>query len=213
MTEIKQEETQQELFNQFSGELKKAERFPSISRPQKPILFSTSVEQIILVSILLILAGCFIFFLGIMRGKALASKDQIAVSARPAPLAPQGDLKRVQPVRAVVTTQVTVKEVVATTPKVKLAAPAVLPAKALAKPSPATLDLNKPYTIQLVTYKKKDLAEREVAGLRRNGFYSAIIASGDYYQVCVGQYAAKEEARKDLKVFGSKYKDCFLRRR
>ncbi len=204
MTEIKQEETQQELFNEFSGELKKTERFPSISRPQKPILFSTSVEQIILVSIILILAGCLIFFLGILRGKFLASKGQVTAPVRIAP----------EPVRPTAVTSIAPKQAAAPLLKVKPSAASVaLPAKASVKPSPATLDLNKHYTIQLVTYKKKDLAEKEVAGLRRNGFYSSIIASGDYYQVCVGQYATKEEAKKDLKVFGSKYKDCFLRRR
>lgn len=213
MTEIKQEETQQELFNEFSGELKKAERFPSISRPQKPILFSTSVEQIILASIILILAGCFIFFLGIIRGKFLVSKGQAVAPVRLAPLVPQADVRRVDPVRSATATLVSAKQALAPSLKVKQAAPAAVPAKTPAKPSPATLDLNKPYTIQLVTYKKKDLAEKEVAGIRRNGFYSSIIASGDYYQVCVGQYATKEEAKKDLKVFGSKYKDCFLRRR
>lgn len=74
-------------------------------------------------------------------------------------------------------------------------------------------DPNKPYTIQLVTYKKKEIAENETALLRRQGFFSAIIPSGEYYQVCVGQYADKAEAARDLKTFSARYRDCYLRRR
>jgi len=49
--------------------------------------------------------------------------------------------------------------------------------------------------------------------LRRGGFFSWIIPSGEYYQVCVGQYLNKDDASKDLRAFSRKYKDCFLRRR
>ena len=49
--------------------------------------------------------------------------------------------------------------------------------------------------------------------LRAQGLYSFIIPSGEYFQVCAGQYASKEEAKKDVARFSAKYKDCFLRRR
>ncbi len=196
MTEIKPEETQQELFQEFSGETRKKERFPSLQRPQKPLLISTSIEQIILVSILLILAGCFIFFLGVIRGKGLgekAGKPGVVVQEAKPRQAPAPAPSRVP----------------AAPPKaVQPAPPAPLP-----PPRTAVLDLTKPYTIQLVTYKKRDLADKEVAALRKNGYYSVIIPSGDYFQVCAGQYATKEEAKTDLKTLGSRYKDCFLRRR
>ena len=74
-------------------------------------------------------------------------------------------------------------------------------------------DPARPYSIQLVTYKKKEYAEKEMKTLRRSGFFSTIIPSGDYYQVCVGQYASNNEARRDLAYFRVKYKDCYLRRR
>ena len=84
--------------------------------------------------------------------------------------------------------------------------------------SPAKTDsqvpvAEKPYTIQVVTHRKKEFAEAEVSRIRKLGYISFIIPSGDYFQVCAGQYASKEEARKDLGVFSSKYKDCFLRHR
>jgi hypothetical protein len=198
MPEISTQETQQELFQEFSGESsKKRERFPGLSRTPKPILISTSVEQIILAGIFLILIACLVFFLGVLRGKSLAG-----TSSRPAQPAPITALAQ------------------KSAPAPSKIPPPVSPAKTQpVKPkisSPAVVmkaDLSKPYTLQLVTYKKQDLAEREVAALRGRGLYSFIIPSGEYYQVCAGQYSNKEEAKNDLKVLSPKYKGCFLRRR
>ena len=189
-------ELQPELFTEFSREPKKPERLPQITRTQKPIFLSTTVEQIILISILLILAGCLIFFLGVLRGKALGvqkktASERVAVQTEPAPV----------PHRAA--------------PPAASVQPTPVPAvKAVEKP-PLNADIARPYTIQLVTYKKKDLADKEVAGLQKAGFYSFLIPSGSYYQVCVGQYQNKDDAKKDIKILGSKYKykDSFLRRR
>jgi hypothetical protein len=219
MTELKQEEIQQEFFG-FSAEPKKPDRLPGISKPQKPILISTSTEQIILVSIIFILASCFIFFLGVIRGKSLGEKVQRQIAA------PQAV---VQPVQSAA------KQVVVKTTSVKPQNAAPAQTFLTAKPSASsvksaevksqrvaapttksaltTLNLNKPYTIQLTTSKKKDLAEKEVDAIQKKGYFSFIIPSGDYFQVCVGQYATKDEAKNDLKIFGSKYKDCYLRRR
>jgi cell division septation protein DedD len=69
------------------------------------------------------------------------------------------------------------------------------------------------YTIQLVTHKKKEQAENEVRAVRKSGFYSFIIPSGEFYQVCVGQYGSHNDAKKDLAFFKSRYQDCYLRRR
>ena len=189
MTDSKSEEIQSELFQEFSSQPKKIERFPSISRTQKPILVSTSVEQIIFVGILLILVFCLVFFLGVIRGKSLTVVKSIAIQQpvsrmlvmpqyRPQGRPALGQPQNSQPVQK---------------------APDARP--------------DKPYMIQLVTYKRADLAERDALAFRRNGYTSTVVPSGDYYQVCVGQYATKDEAKKDLKYFGAKYKDCFLRRR
>lgn len=195
-------ETQKELFQEFSGEsVKKQERFPALSRAPKPILVSTSIEQIILAGILLILLGCLFFFLGVLRGKSLgrmvAEKPVSQVSARPVVAAkPQTPSMASSPPAPLQ------QQVKASATKTKTQASQAMAA-----------DLSKPYTLQLITYKKQDLAEKEVAALRRSGLYSFIIPSGEYYQVCAGQYSNKEEAKNDLRVLGAKYKGCFLRRR
>jgi len=185
MVEIHQEEKQQELFLEFQGVAKRPERFPALAKSHKPILFSTTIEQIILVSIALILVGCFTFFLGVLRGKSLSNPmshylimqrkiQAVTVTAKPE-------------VRAITARNNKVEQIQNTN--------------------------NNLYTIQLSTYKKQDLAEKEAVILRRSGFYSTIIPSNGYYVVCVGQYATKDAAKNDLKVFSVKYKGCFLRRR
>jgi hypothetical protein len=174
-------EGQQELFTEFQGEKKQPARLSSWTGSRKPVLVSTSVEQLILALIIAILAACLVFFLGVLRGRSLSPPP------KPAPAAGSPALRPVSP------------------------APATRPAGV--PPAILVQDADRPYTIQLVTHKRKDLAEREASMLRSSGFFSVIIPSGEYYQVCAGQYLNKEDAKKDLRFFSAKYKDCFLRRR
>ncbi len=183
----KEEEIQAELFHEFSSEPKKAKRFPSLHKSPKPILISTSVEQLIFAGILLILALCLIFFLGVIRGKSLLVSPLKATA--PAPVSHMLAMPQYRPPAS---------KTIAPTPQ--------------SKPAVSTA-VEKPYMIQLVTYKRRDLAENDVLVFRRRGVDAVVVPSGDYYQVCVGRYASKEEAKKDLKFFSAKYKDCFLRRR
>ena len=198
MAEIQTQEAQQEFFEEFSETLHKPERFPFVTKTQKPIFLSTSTEQILLASILLILSFCLVFFLGVLRGRALETRltAGAAAAGENAPL----------PVRPAHHDTLVAAAAPATTAAVETrpAASALLP---------TALNLNKPYTIQLVTYKKKALAEKDIGDLRQKGYAAMIITSGEYFQVCAGQYFNKDEARKDLKLFSVKHKDCFLRRR
>jgi cell division protein FtsN len=205
MTEIKPQETQHELFQEFSKEPTKGERFPSIAKAQKPVLISTNVEQLILAGIVLILAACFVFFLGVLRGRSIGNEPRPAQAAAPVRTAPVS-AQPVDPVRLQSVKKALLKERALSAPQ---SASAANPAPA----APAVKAGSKPYTIQLATFKKKDMAEKEIATLHRSGFVATMGMSGDYYEVCVGQYASIEEAKKDLKLFASRYKDRFLRRR
>jgi hypothetical protein len=200
MEEHRPKETQSELFpEQFSSGALRGERLPSIVRPQKQILLTTNTEQMLMAGIISILLLCGVFFLGVVRGKAIVGLPaeipaqayeeplRTAVPAMPPPAAKQQD-GPVPPAG---------RSGAATAPRAQN-----IPAES-----------TKPYTIQLVTHRKKDLAEQEMNGLRAQGFYSFLIPSGVYFQVCVGQYASKDEAKKDLARFAPKFKDCFLRRR
>lgn len=178
----KSQESQPDLFQDFSAAAKKPERFPAIAKTQKPILISTTLEQLLTLSVVVILGLCGIFFLGVLRGKAL---NKPAAPA-PAPAVSQ----RTLPVP-----------------------PTAAPAPAVPKPAILASISQKPYTIQLVTHRKKEFAEAEMAALRKMGLVTFLIPSGGYFQVCVGQYASKEEAKKDLLRFSARYKDSYLRRR
>ena len=169
----KPRETQPDLFQEHGAVSQKTERFPSIIKTHKPILISTTLEQLLTASVVAILVLCGIFFLGVLRGKGLNKTEIQTMQIPPA-----------------------------------AARPANRPLTVLTPPFTA-----KPYTIQLAMYRKKEYAEAEMGALKKMGFTSFLISGGGYYQVCIGQYASKEDAKKDLSRFASKYKDSYLRRR
>jgi len=193
MTDPRSKETQQELFEQFSGKSKKTERFPILSHTQKPLLVTTNTEQLLMGAILFILVLCGVFFLGVLRGKSLSRSMPMPVRIATSP-----------------TFRVDASRPRTETPTP--GTPVVVKPPEPAKSSGADISV-KPYTIQLVTHRKKEFAETEMNALRSAGFISTIIPSGEYFQVCVGQYASREEAKKDLARFATKHKDCFLRPR
>ncbi len=202
MTDTRQEELQGELFPSLSEDAKPIDRIGAAHRAQKPILLSTSLEQILLMVILLILSYCAVFFLGVLRGKSIVQLEPRArVIARPTVAMPAAEAPRVTlsapiPTRIPQTTQTPVTA----TPQVTiLATPAINPAK--------------PYTVQLVTYKNSDLTKSEISYWKKRGYNAFASLSGNYYVVYAGQYANKEEAKADLAVYKKKYKDAYLRRR
>jgi len=71
----------------------------------------------------------------------------------------------------------------------------------------------KPYTIQIIAYKKEKTAIKKAEALKKRGETSLILKSSNWFKVCVGSYANKDEARDDLKRLEKKYKGCFLRRK
>ena len=182
---------------------KPPERLPPFHRAPKPILVTTTVEQIILVGILVILAGCLVFFLGVLRGRSLSREvfrpePPAPVSAPQKPAAAVPSARKAEPAKPVPVFQ----PAQGLSPAVKIEARPAQPANP-----------TKPYTLQLITYKKRDLAENEAGELRRRGFQAFVAPKGEYFLVCSGQYGSKEEAARDLEALRAKYKDCFLRRR
>src|SRR3989338_6829066 len=149
MSEIDQEETQQELFAEFAGAAQKSERFLPQSKVNKAILLNTSVEQVILVSIALILVCCFVFFLGVLRGKSLGiDRPQALAQKKPKSLqTTPANMAQVPGAAFVAAT---------TTPQASEARSASSISKAQGSAA-----FSKPYTIQVSTYKKQDLAEKE----------------------------------------------------
>jgi hypothetical protein len=68
------------------------------------------------------------------------------------------------------------------------------------------------YTIQVVTYRDKSAAEKEIKILKSRGFKPLVFFSGKYIQLCVGNFRSKEKARLSLGKLRKYYHDCFVRR-
>ncbi len=195
MNEIKPQENQKELFSDFVPEPQRNERIPSIAKSHKPILISTTLEQMLLISIVMILVFCLVFFLGVLRGRSMGDQGFAARAAAESPA-----------VRKPVQVKAAVPQAAAK--------PAAIPGAVNRDGSIMVVrEQAKPYTIQILTTKKRAYAESEAASLKSRGINSWVMASNEYYVVCVGTYANKEEARKDLSFFASKYKGSYLRRR
>jgi hypothetical protein len=74
------------------------------------------------------------------------------------------------------------------------------------------------YTIQLYSFKSKDVSEKKVKELKKKGYsaYQSRIDLGNndiYYRVRVGQFKNREEAAKVLvKIFESETKEAYITR-
>ncbi len=146
-------------------------------------LYSISLEQILVALIVLLILFVLVFMMGVVRGRSGAVKL--------VPLAP--------------TNSAAPAAVAAPRPESNIV-PKHIPQPAVANTA------KKPYTIQLVTYRNEDRALREIADLKTKGLDARLVPRSGYYEICVGQYANRKEAQKDLRVFGIRYKGCYLRK-
>ncbi|MBI1978049.1 MAG: SPOR domain-containing protein [Candidatus Omnitrophica bacterium] len=69
------------------------------------------------------------------------------------------------------------------------------------------------YTVQLVTYNNKQLAQREIERLKSKGFEGFVIPSGSYFQVCVNYFESRTKARDFLNGFSDSGRcpDAYIR--
>jgi cell division protein FtsN len=74
-------------------------------------------------------------------------------------------------------------------------------------------DLDLPYTVQIVAYKKQKSAEKKAKELRKNGEKVFVIPNRKrtWYQVCIGAFKTRQEAKVLARKLEKKYKGCFVR--
>lgn len=83
---------------------------------------------------------------------------------------------------------------------------------------PSTKDKNKSelltesFTIQVASFKNEENALQEKKMLEHKGYLTSICKKGKHVAVFVGTYPTKNEAKDQLKILRSTYKDCFIRR-
>jgi hypothetical protein len=136
-----------------------------------------TLDKIILLVLVNITAGVFVFSLGIERGINLAKEP--SASAPAAALAVQVN----EPDSA--ETNLTDKTA-AVSPDAEPVSQVVVPAG------------GKSFTIQLVTYKNEKLARREADNLTAKGHRVFVIPSGKYFQVCIEIFEEKAQASRKL---------------
>jgi cell division protein FtsN len=68
------------------------------------------------------------------------------------------------------------------------------------------------YTIQLASFKKRELARRERSRLREKGIDARIARRGEWFQVFANGYNDIGEAKKAKEIFSYEYSDCFIRK-
>ena len=81
----------------------------------------------------------------------------------------------------------------------------------VAQPKPL-VDLSKPYTIQVASYKDVQYAQMEEVGLKKKGYETLILTKGDYSILCVGRFTNKDEANGFARRLKYQYKDYVVRR-
>lgn len=185
---------QQELFEEFVIREKRKGRFLGAFRFKKPLFpqhrlnIAISYEALIIGLIGLVLTTSIIFSLGVERGRSLefveAPLNVKEVQVQPAEKASEGQKQpEVKPKE---------QEIEKTVP--------VAPAQ-------------KPFTIQVATFRTRTLAERESSRLKNIGYSSDVLKKKELFIVCVGAYAKKELAQQTLRDLKRIYKDCYVRTR
>ena len=182
----KEKDKQVEFFNDLPGNSKKSRKHKL--RLAK-IFVSLSYENIIILSIGLIMLLIVCYSLGVERGKDLAQLIPLSTEE-------SEDIKveqeQVQKSPMIKSPKPQEKKI-----KVKLAQ-----AKSVITPSPY---------IQVASFHTDKYAQKEIEQLKNKGYRPFLAQWGKYSVVCVGGYKDKDEARKALKDLKKLYADCILR--
>ena len=192
-------EFQNELFEEIvkPGKEKRAPKSRHVAR-QYRFLFNISYEQFVFLAIALIMIMVLIYSLGVEKGRKLAAVKKPVVPA-PAEYGTEPEEKYEETMgkesETIPTHQAEVKKI-----------PKPVRVEAVKGPS-------KPYTIQVATYWSKPNAKKELDKLKKLGMDPLIISNNGKYELCVGVYADRDDAREIIKKLKKDYKDCFLRRR
>lgn len=206
MPPLNTQKQQQELFDEFVVVKKTRGRFFGVLNkfnkpifPQHRLNLSLSYETLIIILIGAVLVASIIFSLGVERGRNLKGRDV----ELPAPIQPVVAVPAPTPDTAPAPVE-PITPIVAEAPK-----PVLKTAEAVKKP--ATVD--KPYTIQVASYKTPDLAKKEISRIKAMGYSADVIKKGNYFILCVGSFATKDAAKQTLAVMGKRYKGCMIRKR
>ncbi len=189
-----------------------------------------SLENIIVLCIILVMALVLSFSFGVENGKNFyRAKEMNEGSTRIAQVQDdQNKLQSISQTRTAVTAPVSAAKVAVQPVKTGVQTSEKLPAsdnvKTAENPNGLS-DQPKPlpqrnlqeeligrYTIQVASFKQKDLAIKEAQKLTSKGHKIFVIPKGSHSIVCIGNFGQKKEAEKILNKFKNKYGDSLVRR-
>ena len=191
------------------------ELFPgSSSNPNEPIkarrftikALTLSVENIIVVSIVLLMVVVVFFSFGVERGKHIADvsegpeKINLANETKGAIIAAPLEAQDMDEAKI---------QVLSDQNRPKVLEPHE---EILELPVGIEREPDNYYTIQVASFKLEKSAQREAMGLKQRGYDTLVVPKGSYSIVCVGKFTQRHDAKAFSTQLRSKYKDCLVRR-
>ena len=184
-----------------------------------------SVENLVILGIVILMTMVFIFSLGVEKGKKLIPEKNAAAPEdplSPVPLAVipaskvvLGNSPAIMPApnfSAQNTFSATGNNVSNGQGKINNDSNKLQPNKTSKKENPLTFFLNKPYTIQVASFKDGKYAQKEAVILKNKKFDVFVVSKGNFSIVCVGKFSNKEEANGTVSKLKKNYNDCLVRR-
>jgi hypothetical protein len=185
MSDYGVKESQSEFFEEFNKGQQHSVS-PGLPNRHSPA-FHLSLEQSVLGITILLLGVIVVFYMGVWRGRVLERQVLSNPTIVKAMKAPKHEIPRVS-------------------------GAVVQPLKVVPKPIlPIAKNPDKPYTIQVITYRSKDRAKKELSDLLAKGFAPSLSARGEYFEVSVGQYTSRLDANRDINSLKMRYKDCYVK--
>jgi hypothetical protein len=178
--------SQLELFSKVEG-----------SRRRRSSAFFSRIwayEKVILLVIGFLVCAAVAFSLGVEKGRHIAGIKGIPAVAKASPR------------------PVAVKPVAAKPATLRPLASRPATTQVIARQPVQAPPVSGAYTIQLASYKSRDLAQQEADALKKKGLTPVFVSKGEYVVLCVGNFVNKETAKSLLPALEKQYRDCFIRR-
>jgi len=201
------EHTQFELFPFLTGR-----PYVRVARPRYLLKDLTlSVENIIVLCIIFVMAVVLFFSFGVERGKQIVkgalAEPPATVTVLPAPESSSGKVVQRSPAPL-------------GNAKIQKGASSLPAAGSQQQQTPAITN-NVPslenkgkgtFTIQVASFKEKEKAQMEAKRLKSKGYEIFVFPKGKHSIVCVGKFAIKDEATEFSNKLKNTYNDCLVRR-
>ena len=176
-----------------------------------------SLENIVVLTIMMIMVVVFAFSLGVEKGKKIVKPSFVpppSPTANRQPL-PAGGPRPINTAALPTASKKTISEKIVPAGNSnnreenkidQKAGPAVLPVTS------GSLEALQPFTIQVASFKDETYAQKEAEVLKMKGFDAFVAVKGDYSIVCVGKFRKKDEMNLVMSQLRKKYSDCLARR-